>query len=118
MIVAIHAYEDNYKGYYGMCYDGLEEVKTEKEARDVARTYAENVCFDFADIYDIFVEGAIEAGLKEGTEEYGNFIYEGIEDSISYEIYEVKPYNTIVNMEIDYMINPERFIKDRCIRQL
>jgi hypothetical protein len=118
MIVAIHAYEDNYKGYYGMCYDRLNEVENKEEAYEIARTLAENVCFDFTDIYDIMREEANDAGFQEGTDEYDDYIYDAVQDTVRYEIYEVNSYNTIENMEIDYLCNSELFIKNHCIRQL
>jgi hypothetical protein len=69
MIVAIHAYESNYEGLYGICYDGIEKVETKDKARKIASMYAENVCFESTDVCRIFQENAIRAGLKENTEE-------------------------------------------------
>lgn len=115
MIVAIHAFENQYGGLHGMCHSLIVEVEDVKAAEEWAAEESRQVMDSYNCIMESFESDAECDGVEEGTEEYDEYIEECIQSNIGYQIWEViDRYAPLTEMEEDFYNNKDEFVKEHC----
>lgn len=115
MIVAIYAYEGTFLGLHGISCSQVIDVEDLSSARDVAEDMSIDTIISHSQIMEDFEEGAKDAGIDEGSEEWDEYIDECIRYNVAYEMWEVvDQYDSIERMDMDFYNNREEFIKKHC----
>lgn len=114
MIVAIHAFENQYGGLHGIENHRIVEVEDRKAAEEWACEDSREVMQSYGDIMEGFKEEAENEGIERDSEEWNEYIEECANDNIGYAIWEVIPYADTKTMERDFYNSREEFVKEHC----
>lgn len=115
MIVAIHAFENQYEGLHGIESFCIVEVDNISQVEELAAEESRSIIESYESFLDDFVEQAESEGLEENTDEYSQYIEECIQENIAYRIWEViKPYGSLKQMEEDFYNDQYDFVTKYC----